>query len=200
VELVTEPIDRIIPGGICTVDGREHELDVIVFATGFRANDFLWPMEVRGHNGASCETLWSKDGARAYLGVMLPGFPNFFMLYGPNMNTFGNGLGVIETQELATRFALSCIGELILSGSSTIEVEQAAYDRFNDALDGEEAKRVYSDRRTTSYYRNEHRRSACNCPFDIRVLWKWLRDPVSLREADASETVRPYIGGDLRLR
>ena len=86
--------------------GVEYPLDIIVYATGFKANDFLWPMEIRGRGGQRIEELWAKDGARAYLGTMLPGFPNFFMLYGPNTNNFG-GLQIVDFEEMVTRFALA---------------------------------------------------------------------------------------------
>ncbi len=197
VDLVSDRIERITPNGLRTADGREHEVDVIVFATGYRANDFLWPMELRGRGGASCEALWEKDGARAYLGTMLPDFPNFFIVYGPNMNSFGNGLGVIETEELATRFAVNCIGGMLAQGGRTVDVGHEAFARFNEALDREEAKRVYADARATSYYKNEHRRSACNCPFDVRLLWHWMRDPVEGSHADPAAPVRAHFGADL---
>ena len=109
--LVTDGIDRITPAGI-VVGGEEIPVDVIVYATGFQANDFLWPMEVRGRDGVRVEELWAKDGARAYIGAMLPGFPNFFMAYGPNTNNFG-GFQIIDLLEIEIRFALSCIAGLI---------------------------------------------------------------------------------------
>jgi 4-hydroxyacetophenone monooxygenase len=86
--LVTDPILKIKPNGIEVQGGGEYPVDVIVYAAGFKANDFLWPMEIRGRGGKRLEQLWEKDGARAYLGTMLPGFPNFFMIYGPNTNNF----------------------------------------------------------------------------------------------------------------
>jgi 4-hydroxyacetophenone monooxygenase len=197
VALVSDRIERITPTGIRTADGRDHEFDMIVFATGFKANDFLWPMEIVGRGGATCETLWAKDGARAYLGTMMPGFPNFFMIYGPNMNSFGNGLGVIETEEFATRFALHCIGGMLLEGHRSVDVTRDGFDRFNTALDAQEKLRVYADPRATSYYQNAFRRSACNCPFDIRVLWKWMRDPADGSCADPDDQVRARFGADL---
>ena len=74
VTLVTDGIERITPAGIVSA-GKEIPVDVIVYATGFKANDFLWPMEIRGRDGVRVEDLWAKDGARAYIGSMLPGFP-----------------------------------------------------------------------------------------------------------------------------
>lgn len=198
VTLVTDPIRRITPTGIET-DGGVHDVDAIVFATGFRANDFLWPMDVRGRDGRSLEDLWQKDGARAYLGTMLPGFPNFFMLYGPNTNATG-GLGVFELEEMVIRFALECVAHLIVNGEQTVEVSEEGYWRYNAELDREEARKIYVDPRADNYYRNEHGRSAGNSPFDVRRMWAWLRRPEDRRGVDAGDgddAVRPHFGQDL---
>ena len=82
-QLTTEPIERITPRGVCVVSGKEYEFDLLVLASGFRPNDFLWPMEIRGRHGRTLNDLWRADGARAYLGMMMPGFPNLWCLYGP---------------------------------------------------------------------------------------------------------------------
>ena len=87
VDLVTEGIERITESGIRTVDGIEHEVDIIVYATGFRANECLWPMDVIGRDGQSVhKSSGPRTGLGPIIGTMLPGFPNFFMIYGPNMN------------------------------------------------------------------------------------------------------------------
>jgi 4-hydroxyacetophenone monooxygenase len=202
VTLVTGGIRRIKQGGIEAEDGSEFTVDVIVLATGFKANDFLWPMEIRGRNGQRVEELWEKDGARAYLGAMLPGFPNFFMIYGPNTNPTG-GLGVVDVEEMVTRFALECMAYLILQGKSSVDVSLDAYWQYNEELDRAEASKLYSDLRAHSYFRNDHGRSAGNCPFDGRKTWNWLRNPTGRRldnKAPApseSPTIRPYLGQDL---
>jgi 4-hydroxyacetophenone monooxygenase len=176
VELVTDRIRRITPRGIETDDGREHEVDVIVYATGFRANEFLWPMEVRGRGGQRVEELWADDGPRAFLGCMLPGFPNLFLVYGPNTNPFG-GLGVCGLEEMVTRYALECLEHLILHDRRSVEPTVESYRRYNDELDRAEQTKPYSDRRARSYYRNEFGRSATNCPFPSNRMWAWLRRP-----------------------
>jgi 4-hydroxyacetophenone monooxygenase len=176
VSLVTDGIERITPTGIRTRDGAEHELDVIVYATGFKANECLWPMEVRGRGGRSVEELWAKDGPRAYIGAMEPAFPNFFMIYGPNMNPYG-GLGIINHEEMVTRFALECAEYLILNGKRSVEVTEEAYWRWNSELDEREKSRIYMDPRAKSYYQNEHGRSATNCPFWGTEMWHRLRRP-----------------------
>jgi 4-hydroxyacetophenone monooxygenase len=205
VTLVTEPILKIKPNGIEVQGGGEYPVDIIVYATGFKANDFLWPMEVRGRGGKRVEELWGKDGARAYLGTMLPGFPNFFMIYGPNTNNFG-GLQIVDFEEMVTRFALQCIGGLITQKKRTIDISLDAYWRYNDEVDRAEALMMYKDPRAHNYYKNDSGRSAANNPVDIRKIWTWLRNPLDGRvngqqsgdpEAKASPLVRPYFREDL---
>ena len=195
VTLVTDPITRITPKGI-EVDGKEIELDVIAIATGFKANDFLWPMEVIGRDGARPEALWAKDGPRAYIGSMLPGFPNFFMAYGPNTNNFG-GLQVIDLLEIEIRFALQCIAGLIEGDRHSVDVTEDAYWRFNSELDKVESRMVYMDPRVVNYYRNVHGRSSVNGPIDIRRMWNWLRDPAGSPSPELDAGLKPWFGEDL---
>ncbi len=204
VTLVTDPILKITPNGIAVEGGGEYPVDIIVYATGFKANDFLWPMEVRGRSGKRIEELWEKDGARAYLGTMLPGFPNFFMIYGPNTNNFG-GLQIVDFEEMVTRFALQCIGGLITQKKRAIDVSVDAYWRYNEEVDRAEALMIYKDPRAHNYYKNDSGRSAANNPIDIRKIWTWLRNPLDGRvngeqsgDAEAlASPVRPYFREDL---
>jgi 4-hydroxyacetophenone monooxygenase len=197
VTLVSDPINRITPTGI-EAGGVEYPLDIIAFATGFRANDFLWPMEIRGRDGARIEELWAKDGPRAYLGSMLPGFPNFFMAYGPNTNNFG-GLQIIDLLEIEIRFAMQCIAGLIEGGKRTVDVKADAYWLYNDELDRTERQMIYMDPRAFNYYKSEHGRSCVNCPIDFRRMWRWLRDPAGAPHKELDAGLQPYFGGDLVL-
>jgi 4-hydroxyacetophenone monooxygenase len=140
---------------------------------------------------------------------MLPGFPNFFMLYGPNTNTTG-GLGIVDVEEIVTRFILGCLAHLVTDDNrSVVEVTMDAYRRYNDELDRVEATKMYNDPRAQNYFKNEHGRSAGNLPFDIRKMWRWLRNPTDVR-ADAERqaagetandcAVVPQFGHDLVAR
>jgi 4-hydroxyacetophenone monooxygenase len=193
--LVSDRIEKITPAGI-VAGGVEHPVDMIVFATGFRANEYLWPMEVRGRGGVRVEELWAKDGPRGYLGAMLPGFPNFFMSYGPNSNNFG-GFQVIDLLEIVTRFALQCIAGLITRDKQSVEVTTEAYWRFADELDREEKQMIYMDPRANNYYQNGAGRSCVNGPVDIRRMWRWLRDPTTTAPAAIDAGLKPYFGEDL---
>jgi cation diffusion facilitator CzcD-associated flavoprotein CzcO len=108
-ELVVERIDRIEANGVRTRDGRLHELDVLVLATGFKTHHFMRPIEVIGPNGLRLNDVWSSR-PRAYLTVAVPGFPNLFMLNGPH-SPVGN-FPLIEVAELQMNYVLQLIAEL----------------------------------------------------------------------------------------
>ncbi len=194
VSLVTDAIEKITPKGIVS-GGVEHEFDIISFATGFKANDYLWPMEVRGRGGVRIEEVWAKDGPRAYLGAMVPGFPNLFMCYGPNSNNFG-GFTVVDLLELVAQFALRCIAGLIESQQRSVEVTDDGYWRFASILDEVERKMVYMDPRAHNYYQHGGR-SCVNGPIDIRRMWRWLNDPAGAPPAESDAGLRPWFGEDL---
>jgi len=98
VEVVTEAVTEITATGVTAADGTHREADVIVWGTGFAATDFLRTIRVRGRDGVDLHEVW-RDGATAYLGVAVPGFPNFFCVYGPNTNLGGSSIiGMMEAQ------------------------------------------------------------------------------------------------------
>ncbi|WP_395692738.1 flavin-containing monooxygenase [Nocardioides sp.] len=98
VELVTERIEAVEPGGVRTGDGRLHEADVLIWGTGFAATAFLGGVDVTGPDGSSLHEVCA-DGARAHLGMTVPGFPNLFVVYGPNTNLGGSSIiGMLEAQ------------------------------------------------------------------------------------------------------
>ena len=131
VELVTSPIERIEPRGLVTRDGTLREVDAIVFATGFETTSFLAPLDIEGRNGLKLREVW-KDGAEAYLGIVVSGFPNFFMLYGPNTNLGHNSiLFMIECQ---VNYAIRCLQELVRRDLAWLDVRRDVQDRFNAEL------------------------------------------------------------------
>jgi cation diffusion facilitator CzcD-associated flavoprotein CzcO len=106
VELVTDAISEVTETGLRTADGREHEVDCIIWGTGFKASEFVAPMRVHGAGGSELNAHWS-EGAHAHLGMTVPGFPSMFLLYGPNTNTSGGSIIVyLEAQAAYIRQAL----------------------------------------------------------------------------------------------
>jgi 4-hydroxyacetophenone monooxygenase len=174
VTLVTSGIRRITETGIEDGDGTHHEVDVIVYATGFHASEYLFPMKVTGKGGRTLEDLWKVGGSRAHRFCMYPGFPNLWSVYGPNTN---GGLGPGAFHELVTRYALECMERLILEGRHAIEPTRQAYDRYNEDVDQRNACRVWSDPRADSYYWTAHGRSAVMCPFTGPEIFDLLRHP-----------------------
>lgn len=175
VTLVTGDIGRINATGIETQDGTRHDVDVIVYATGFRATDYLYPMAVTGRDGITLDELWAEDGARAYLGCMMPGFPNLWSLYGPNTN---GGLGASSYHEMVTVYALQCMERLIAKGEKSIAIKEEVYWQYNRRLDAENSVRVWSDPRAHSYYWSKYGRSITQNPLNGSEMWNYLRKPV----------------------
>lgn len=129
--LVTSSIERIEAHGVRTADGVLHEVDVLVLATGFDGHSFIRPMELVGRDGIRLSQVW-QDSAEAYRSVAVPGFPNFFMLVGPN-SPIGN-FSVIMISEMQLQYVMQVIAALAENEKSEVEATQAATARFNQAV------------------------------------------------------------------
>lgn len=127
VDLVTEKIVAVTPAGLRTADGVEHACDVLIYGTGFAATEFLVPMRITGRGNRRLDEIW-RDGAHAYLGMTVPGFPNLFLVYGPNTNT-GN-TSVIYFHEAQARYLVQAVRR-IAAGAAPLDVREdvaATYD------------------------------------------------------------------------
>ncbi len=170
VELVTEAIARIAPEGIVTEDGTLHDLDCIIWATGFRTNDFMFPMEITGVGERSLRTAWA-GGAHAHLGMTVPGFPNMFLMYGPNTNTSGGSIIVyLEAQASYIRQALQQLGAHEAGAIEVLPEVEAASDR---ALQARFAGTAWTG--CDSWYRNEQGRIVANWPGYMREYLEQTR-------------------------
>ncbi|HEV8298783.1 MAG TPA: NAD(P)/FAD-dependent oxidoreductase [Acidimicrobiales bacterium] len=129
VELVTDRIDRVTPAGVITADGVEREVDTIILGTGFKTTRYLAAVDVVGRGGRHLRDLW-EDGAHAYMGMAVSGFPNLFMLYGPNTNN-GSILFMLECQ---VSYVLRQLERMEAEGLAWIDVRPEVMDRYNDAL------------------------------------------------------------------
>ncbi len=132
VEVVTDGIRRITERGVVTADGREHEVDVIIYGTGFKVHDPLRPMNIVGRDGANLADLWGTRGLEAYLGTTVAGFPNFFILVGPNTGLGHNSIVyMIESQVHYVTEALRTMRERDLGW---VDVRPDVQAEFNDHL------------------------------------------------------------------
>jgi cation diffusion facilitator CzcD-associated flavoprotein CzcO len=168
LELVTDPIARITPTGVVTADGRERAVDTLILATGFQTTKFLSSIDVRGRGGISIAEAWN-DGAQAYKGVTTAGFPNLFMLYGPNTNADS----IITMIEYQADHALRWIQRIAREDLSWIDVRSGAMATYNDALQRELASFEMWQAGSRNYYRAP----------SGRIVTQWPRSMPALEEA-----------------
>ena len=142
VRLAGEPIRRVERDGIRTDDDAFHRLDTIILATGFETTRFLFPMEIVGRHGVLLSEAWHPR-PRTYWGIMAPGFPNFFVLYGPNTNLGHNS--IILMVESQVRYVISCLQEMERRGSAFIEPREKAVEKFDQMLQARLAGTVFAD-------------------------------------------------------
>lgn len=170
VHLITEPIEQINPRGVLTTDNNEHPLDILVFGTGFQASKFLTPMKVTGLNGVDMHEQWGGD-ARAYLGITMPNFPNFFFLYGPNTNIVVNG-SIVYFSECEVQYVLECLKFLLDSGTRALDCRTDVHDTYNERIDAGNLKRAWGVSSVPSWYKSDSGRVAQNWPFTLLQYWQ----------------------------
>ena len=175
VRVVTDPIEAITPHGIRTEGGGEEAFDVIIFATGFQASEFLMPMRVVGRDGIELHDHW--DGtARAYMGITIPGFPNLFCLYGPNTNIVVNG-STIFFAECEMRYVMGCLQLLLTGGHAAMDCKVEVHDAYNRRIDEGNAAMAWGTPDVSSWYKNASGHVTQNWPFTLLEFWTQTREP-----------------------
>ncbi len=191
VELITDAIERIEPDGIVDATGRKHEVDVIVLATGFQASRMLWPMEVVGRGGRSLREAWNDDDPRAYLGTAVPGFPNLFMIFGPN-TALSHGGSMFFHSECQVRYVMQCLREMVECGHAAMECRPAPYLEYNRRVDEQHDRMVWKHRGVKSWYKNSKGRVTTLSPWRLVDFWKltYALNPADFQYTPAAETGR----------
>ena len=161
VDVVTEKIIEVRPHAVVTADGVEHEVDTIIFGTGFRVTDNPAMERVRGADGLTLAQHWADGGMRAYLGTAVDRFPNFFMLAGPNTGIGHTSLVVILEAQLT--YIVDAIRTAEAAGAGAVEVRRTVVDRFNAEVQRKAAKTVWNAGGCASWYLDDHGRNT--------VLW-----------------------------
>lgn len=167
VDVVTSPIERVTATGVDTADGASHRVDTIVLATGFESTRFLASLEVEGKDGRRLDQCW-VDGAEAYLGVTVAGFPNFFMCYGPNTNLGHNS--VIFMIECQVRYILKCIEAVRKRRLRYLDVREDAVASYNGVLQRDMKKRVW-EADCTSWYKTDAGKVTNNWGYSTVYYW-----------------------------
>lgn len=171
VDLVTDPITSVEAQGVRTADGRLHEVDAIVCATGFYADRFLFPMKIVGRGGVDLNEQWGETNGRAYLGITVPNFPNLFCVYGPNTNLVVAG-SIAHNCESQVTYILRCIELLLREGKHTVECRQDVHDAYNERVDEVNAGTAWGAPQVDNWYKNDAGRVTANLPFRIIDYWK----------------------------
>jgi len=165
VDLVAGGVERIEADAV-VAEGQRYPADVIIYATGFHAGRMLWPMDIRGRDGVSLRDLWGEDDPRAHLGVTVPGFPNFYMCYGPNTNLAHGGSAVFHS-ECQVRYIMLALRETIERDADAVEVKRAPYEAYNQRLDAKMETMVWSHGGVTNWYKNRKGRVVMNSPWRL---------------------------------
>lgn len=169
VNLVTEGISHLSENAVHTVDGQTHPVDVIICATGFKAADFLFPLQITGKNGVDLHEQWGGD-CRAHMGISVPGFPNFFMTSGPNTGVVVNGSAIFFS-ECQVEYILRAIGYMLDNGHRAIDVQSAPYQAYNAWIDQGNTTKAWAVTSVSSWYKNQAGRAAQTWPFGLTEYW-----------------------------
>lgn len=175
VNVYTDSIVEINETGLVTDTGEQHDVDVIIYGTGFHAGRFLWPMKVVGRDGLVLEEHWDGD-PRAYLGITIPGFPNLFCCYGPNTNIVVNG-SIIFFSECEVRYIMGCLEILIKNGAKYLDCRSDVHDDFNKLVDEANSRMAWGISKANTWYRNKAGRVTQNWPFTLLEYWRRTRTP-----------------------
>jgi cation diffusion facilitator CzcD-associated flavoprotein CzcO len=179
VELVADRIAEVTATGVRTEDGVQRRADVLVLATGFKSHGFVAPMQIEGADGRTLADEWAQV-ARAYLGMSVPGFPNLFLLYGPNTN--GGTGSVIYTIEAGVTHVIAALDELARADARAIEVRPEAAEAFDRELRAALAGTVWHSG-CTNWYVDEHGNDPNQWPW----LWSAYRRRTARIEPGAYE-------------
>ncbi len=171
VRHVVGGVTEVLPNAVITSDGAKHPADVIIWATGFDVVNFLAPMKISGLQGRTLHGDWEGDNARAFLGTVMPGFPNFFCLYGPN-SQFGHGGSLIMVLERQMHYVMSLLRQMFARGIEQVDVHQNRHDDYNAKVDRTHEGLVWAFPGVENYYKNSKGRNVVNNPFRILEVWR----------------------------
>ena len=175
LELITSPIEQIHSTGIRCEDGRSFDFDVLIYGTGFKASDFFFPINIRGLGRKELREHWNGD-PRAYLGITIPGYPNLFVLYGPNTNIVINA-SITFFSECEVRYVMGCVRLLLAGKDSVMNCRQEVHDAYNQYIDEGNEQMAWSTPGVSTWYKNAAGRVTQNWPFSMLEFWNQTKSP-----------------------
>ncbi|OPX10581.1 NAD(P)/FAD-dependent oxidoreductase [Gordonia sp. i37] len=174
VELIPHAVGEVTPTGLLDATGTARDFDIVILATGFHSDRFLYPMDVRGRSGRSTVEVWGEHDAHAYLGITAPDFPNLFILTGPN-TALGHGGSFISILECQVRYVMSVVELMAREDLGAVEVRQEVADDYNQAVDEAHARMVWTHPAMSNWYRNADGRVVAVTPWRIIDYWTMTR-------------------------
>ena len=176
VKLVTEPIQSLEKNGLRVATGELYNLDILVMATGFNVANVSESIHIQGRDGVLLSEDWANENPTAYLGMVVPGFPNFFVMFGPNTNMGhgGSGMWLAETQ---THFITACIEQMAEQGVESIEVREEVRTSYASKVDKLHEDLIWTHPNITTYYRNRYGQVRSPMPFRIVDYWHMTHAP-----------------------
>lgn len=176
VELVVEPIEGINKTGIKTRGGVQRDADVIVYSTGFKMSEMAARLNITGARGICLADQWKNDNPTAYLGLIVPNFPNFFCMLGPGSGPAHGGSAVFQA-ECQARYISDSVIQMNRAEVDAIQVRAEVHDAFMKKFDAEHESLIWSHPGMSTYYRNSHGRVFSVLPWRFVDYWAMTHDP-----------------------
>ncbi|HEY6132144.1 MAG TPA: NAD(P)/FAD-dependent oxidoreductase, partial [Halioglobus sp.] len=175
VDLVTHSVANVREDGVTASDGTFYPADIILYATGFETDRFLWPMEIRGRGGRLLSEQWGIEPS-AYLGITVPNFPNFYCMYGPGTNlAFGGSL--IFNGECQIRYIMECLKALLQSGEAAMECKGRVHADYQRRFRELHARLIWEHASIkSSFYQNAEGKVTLLWPWKILDMWRWTKE------------------------
>ena len=175
VDLVTQGVTSVSAGGVTASDGTFYPADIVIYATGFETDKFLWPMAIKGRGGKLLSDKWGIEPS-AYLGITVSDFPNFYCMYGPGTNlAFGGSL--IFNGECQIRYIMECLKTLMQSKYNSIECKEDVHRDYQKRFRALHAQLVWEhDSIKTSFYQNAEGKVTLLWPWKILDMWRWTKE------------------------
>lgn len=174
VTLIPERLARVEGNTLVAQDGHEVDVDILILATGYQTTNVLGSYTIIGRNGRELRDFWDGDNAAAYLGTLVPGFPNFFILLGPNVGA-GHGGSMIRNIENQAHYAMSLVETMNAHGATAVEVREDVFDDYVSRLDAAHDKLVWTHPGTQNWYRNSRGRVIAITPWRNDSFWRMTR-------------------------
>ena len=174
VKLVPERLKEVKGDTLVADSGKSFDADVLIMATGFKSTEILSSLDVIGSHGQHLKDAWDTDNPKAYMGTLVPDFPNMFVLLGPNTG-LGHGGSIIPVVERQINYVLLLLEKMFENHSSTIEVRRNIFEDYNEKVDSAHAKMIWTHEGTTNWYRNKRGRVVAITPWRNDDFWRMTR-------------------------